>query len=124
MKRIVIAGISVLILLGALTIAYQRYQTQKSSWQQTTVSIDAQKKNLNIFIYDGQDGKDALSLLKEKAQVQQDRSGLVTSINGRQANSAKKEYWAFYINGNLAQVGPASYQTKKGDTITWKIMHY
>lgn len=74
--------------------------------------------------YRGEAGVDALTLLKEKATVRQDHSGLVTSINGRAAIPAKKEYWAFYVNGKLASVGPADYQTKDNDQIVWKIAQY
>lgn len=71
--------------------------------------------------YKGEAGKDALTLLRQKAAIQQDKSGLVTAINSRQADSNKREYWAFYVNGKSASVGPADYQTKDTDTIEWKI---
>lgn len=74
--------------------------------------------------YQGELGKDALLLLKEKATVETDASGLVVAINGRKADAAKREYWAFYINGTLAQVGPAQYSTTDQDTIEWKIEQY
>ncbi len=77
-----------------------------------------------IISYAGRDGVDALTLLKEKAPVQQDQSGLVVSINNRKADSGKREYWAFYVNGKLASVGPAAYKTKDGDRIEWKIEKY
>ncbi len=78
----------------------------------------------STFSYQGQNGKDALSILKAQAVVGQSASGLVVSINGRKANSAKHEYWAFYVNGKLAQVGPADYQTHSTDSIMWKISTY
>ena len=40
------------------------------------------------------------------------------------AEESKKEYWAFYINGKMANVGAADYQTKEGDKIEWKIEKY
>ncbi len=78
----------------------------------------------NYVIYQGLEGKDALTLLKQKAEVAQDNSGLVVAINGRKAESAKREYWAFYVNGKMAEVGPADYKTKEGDTIEWRISNY
>ena len=74
--------------------------------------------------YPGKTGKNALDLLKEKASIEQVSSGLVNGINGRKSDSGMHEYWAFYVNGKLAQVGPADYQTKDGDTIEWKIEKY
>lgn len=76
------------------------------------------------LIYKGEEGKDALTILKEKAKVEQEASGLVVSIDGRKADDKKREYWGFYVNGEMASVGPAEYQTKDSDTIMWKIEKY
>lgn len=76
------------------------------------------------FFYKGRVGKNALELLKVYADVEQDRSGLVVSIKGRASDNAKREYWAFYVNGKMAQVGPADYVTKNNDVIEWKIEKY
>ena len=76
------------------------------------------------FSYKGETGKDALTILKAKAPIEQAASGLVVSINGRKAQDAKHEFWGFYVNGEMAQVGPADYQTKDTDTILWKIEKY
>jgi len=48
----------------------------------------------------------------------------VVSINGRKADAQKHEYWAFYVNGKLSDVGPADYKTKDGDVVEWKIEKY
>lgn len=77
--------------------------------------------NNDYFSYEGVANKDALTLLKEKATIQQDKTGLVVNINGRKADPDKHEYWAFYINKKLAPVGPSRYKTKSGDLIEWKI---
>lgn len=74
--------------------------------------------------YIGKNGVTALELLKEKATIQQDSSGMVTSINGKKADTNKKEYWAFYVNGKMAPVGPAEYKTKNSDRVEWKIEKY
>jgi hypothetical protein len=80
--------------------------------------------HIGTVSYKGETGKDALTLLKHHATVVQDKSGLVTTINGRKADKAKHEFWEFLVNGKEAQVGPAQYQTKSTDTIEWKIGHY
>ena len=56
----------------------------------------------------------------ENTAVKQDSSGLVTGVNGLIADAKKNEYWAFYINGKISQIGPSQYQTKNSDIITWK----
>ena len=76
------------------------------------------------FEYPGLDGIDALTLLKQKTSIKQDSAGMVVSISGRQADNTQREFWSFYINGESAQVGPASYITKNNDIINWKIEKY
>lgn len=77
-----------------------------------------------VIAYQGKAGIDALALLKEHATVELDRSGMVSSINGRSADGAKREFWSFYINGKVAEVGPAAYITKDQDQLKWKIDTY
>jgi hypothetical protein len=75
------------------------------------------------FSYKGNSGVTALNLLEQYYKVQtKNYRGLgteVTGINGVDANS--KDYWAFYVDGKMAQVGPSSYVTKTGDSVTWKL---
>lgn len=75
--------------------------------------------------YQGQEGRTALELLKEKHKVETksfDFGEMVVGIDGRVATD--NEFWAFYINGNPAQVGAGDYQTKDSDSITWKLETY
>jgi len=88
------------------------------------VSPYPKQQNIDQISYKGKKGIDALTLLKDHALVEQDASGLVTSIGGRVADPKLHEYWAFYVNGKIASVGPAQYKTKASDTITWKIEKY
>ena len=88
-----------------------------------TISLQ-QEVQADTFTYKGESGRDALTLLKQKATAELDKSGLVISINGRKADNDKHEYWAFYINGKSASIGPADYQTKDTDTIQWKMDKY
>ena len=52
------------------------------------------------------------------------KNAYVTGINGREADTKKKEYWAFYVNGKPATVGAGSYILKQADKIEWKIENY
>lgn len=72
--------------------------------------------------YNGQNGQDALALLKKHADVTLKHysfGDLVTSINGTPGNGPK--YWTFYANGKMAQVGAGSYITKNSDKLEWKL---
>ena len=79
---------------------------------------------VDYISYVGITGKTALDLLDTRAAVVQAASGLVISINGRKADNSQHEYWAFYINGKVAERGPKEYITKDGDKIEWKIEKY
>jgi hypothetical protein len=48
----------------------------------------------------------------------------VNSINGQSADGTKREFWSFFINGKVAEVGPAAYSTKDDDRLEWKIATY
>ncbi len=78
--------------------------------------------------YAGQDGKTALELLKAKdpkaATKGDGANAYVTSVGGYAASDTKKEYWAFYVNGKLSDVGAGTYVTKSSDQISWKIATY
>lgn len=72
--------------------------------------------------YHGQEGKNALELLKQHAKVVTKTSSLgeyVVSINGNDGGG--KKYWSYYINGQLAQVGAGAYITHSTDVIKWKL---
>lgn len=73
--------------------------------------------------YSGRDGVTALDLLKEQEEVEE-QGGYVTAINGRAATEENREYWAFYLNGQLSQLGAEQYVTNDSDEIVWKIEKY
>jgi hypothetical protein len=76
------------------------------------------------FSYEGVTGKTALELLlaaDPSATVQgEGEMAFVTGIGGVPADSAS-EFWALYVNGEMAQVGAGSLVTETGDEITWKL---
>jgi len=117
-NKIFLIILILIILVGSvLFVFYNQHNKQVSS--RSTVSAQN-----NSFSYQGVEGKSALEVLKEKTTTKQAVSGLVISINGRQADENKREFWAFIINGNEAQVGPADYMTQEGDLVEWKIQNY
>lgn len=72
--------------------------------------------------YQGVEGKNALELLRASHRVETksfDFGEMVQSIDGVKAPAT--HFWAFYVNGNLAEVGAAEYQTKGDETISWKL---
>lgn len=45
----------------------------------------------------------------------------IESINGVDQKDADGKYWAFYVNGALAQEGASTLVAKAGDRIEWKL---
>ncbi len=91
--------------------------SQSAPAQNQTVSEQNQP-----IAYEGETGKSALELLKAKytATTKQSSYGeFVTSIDGKEGNGPK--YWAFYLNGKLADVGAGAYNSKNGDKIEWRL---
>lgn len=76
------------------------------------------------FSYEGRAGTTALDLLLEadpSAQVTgEGENAFVTAIDGVAADP-DSEFWALYVNGEMATVGAGSLETEDGDEITWKL---
>ena len=112
------------VLFVIFVAAFNGFSSQNRSLVTRSTTNVLINKSQDYFVYQGKTGQDALALLKAKTNVKQDSSGLVVSINGRAAKSAKKEYWSFSVNGKMAEVGPADYKTNSQDLIEWRIKTY
>jgi glucose uptake protein GlcU len=125
MKKIILTSLAFTVFIFGIVMIVSSNNPQKSV-QSVKISVQPSqiKPNLKYFSYQGQENIDALTLLKQITSLKMDNSGLVTSINGREAQARNKEFWAFYINGKMSQVGPAQYITKSTDKIEWKIENY
>lgn len=127
-KRFANIFLGAILLIAALYFAYGFFVAKDTS--QKSASFTSGEKPtptivlVDYFQYKGRTGKNALQLIQEQAAIELATSGLITSINGRKADNSNKEYWAFYVNGKLAPVGPADYQTKDEDLIEWRIEKY
>ena len=122
-KQVIILSVLILLLLGIIIISPSIIIKENTGVQISPTIIVVSEANKK-FTYKGKEGIDALSLLREETTSKQDNSGLVISINGREADSLNREYWSFYVNGKMASVGPADYITKDTDFIEWKIETY
>ena len=134
MKKLAVVLVLIIIVLGggyfAVTNLLPQNDTKESSTQQDVKTLKAtvvlnfgEEEKSNTYSLNLEEGKTALEATKNATggKVTLDNSGLVDSINGVKADSSKKEYWAFYVNGEYAKVGPADYKVRQGDTIEWKI---
>ncbi|WP_458414462.1 DUF4430 domain-containing protein [Schinkia sp. CFF1] len=90
------------------------------SWEDNTFTTEETIKIVGL-----ESDSTALSLLQKEETVETMDSAwgpMITSINGLAA--AGTYYWAFYVNGEEASVGAASYKPKAGETLTFKYKSY
>ena len=83
---------------------------------------DPQSFDISDFV-----GKSALEATESKLKVITNGTGanaFVTSINGIKANTNKREFWEFIVNGSQAQIGAGSYTVQNNDEIQWKITNF
>jgi hypothetical protein len=90
-------------------------------------NVAANTNAATTYLYPGQDGKNALELLKLAYPNTATKSSgslgeQVMSINGQEAGS--NEFWEFLVNGAAATVGAGSYVTKSTDMIEWKLTSF
>jgi hypothetical protein len=128
MSRVALGAKKTLISVAALVIIAGGgvglwLHSDNSSNKSTTASSQSAvvKSATTDITYKGEDGQNALTLLKKYAQVQTKTSSIgeyVTAINGNDGGGSK--YWTFYVNGQESQVGAGAYVTKSSDQIEWK----
>lgn len=90
--------------------------------QKTVLTIGNQSIDISSFV-----GKSALEATINFAKIEESGTGqnaFVTSIDGKVADSKKRQFWELVINGVSAQVGAGSYIVQKGDSILWKLSTY
>lgn len=108
-----------LLLLGAGCSLTQTVNVS-SSTATTNTAVNA---NVSSSVrYPGQDGKNALELLQSGHTVDVSAQGFVNAIDGRRPGD--RQFWAYYVNEKLGDVGAKEYQTKNGDQIEWKLESY
>lgn len=119
-----VSGFLFVIMIGVM-ISSSRVVKNPTTETKQQISKESQVIAEKDYVsYQGKTGESALAILKQQGSIEQDISGLVIAINGRKALSDKREYWSFFVNGKMAEVGPSEYQTNDKDFIEWKIQRY
>lgn len=125
-RRLEIFVIIVIIAVIGIVYAFKENASfspqvaQKDTAENTTA---LQQVPSTVVTYQGQDGQNALDILKatHKVEVKSYSFGdMVVSIDGIAPNPAT-HFWSFYVNGEMSQVGASQYQTKSTDVIKWQL---
>ncbi|MBX4204907.1 MAG: DUF4430 domain-containing protein [Candidatus Doudnabacteria bacterium] len=107
----------IVAIVAAIGVVYAF--TRKPVTAPTTTENNQQ---ISSVTYDGQDGRNALDLLKVFHQVDTKDTSygpMIIGIDGVKPDSS--HYWGFYVDGKLADRGADQYITKNGEHIEWKL---
>lgn len=120
-----IAGLLIIIVIGAAGWLMNKKKTASNSPDISTPTTQQNSESAqnDIISYNGKDGIDALTILKENHTVESSTSeygAFVNSIDGKAADS-NTTFWAFYINGAMANQAADKTITKNTDKIEWKL---
>ncbi|MSB16238.1 DUF4430 domain-containing protein [Finegoldia magna] len=93
---------------------------------------DSQATKVSIVLMDEVNNKE---ILKEDAEIKKDENlqsyleknhkavfekGMMTELEGIKQDPAKKQYWMYYVNGKMAEVGIGDYKVNENDKIEFK----
>lgn len=93
---------------------------------------DSQATKVSIVLMDEVNKKE---ILKEDAEIKKDENlqsyleknhkavfekGMMTELEGIKQDPAKKQYWMYYVNGKMAEVGIGDYKVNENDKIEFK----
>lgn len=93
---------------------------------------DSQATKVSIVIMDEVNKKE---ILKKDAEIKKDENlqsyleknhkavfekGMMTELEGVKQDPAKKQYWMYYVNGKMAEVGIGDYKVNVNEKIEFK----
>ncbi len=129
-KKIILVLGFLIIFFGTAFIQYRTSLPEKKEVVVSTISvkqiitIDDKKNQSSARIKIGSTALQLLTSTHKVISKGNKENAYITSIDGRMASEADKEFWSFSVNGKQAQVGAGSYFVKNNDTIEWKIETY
>lgn len=122
MKKILVTAVALLAAAGSAVGWAVVHDGTTEQTRQPVQAIREQQKSPEVVSYKGEDGKNALELLKQSYDVEtktyEGIGELATAINGVRADS--KHFWSFYVDGRQSSVGAGAYMTKSTEVISWK----
>ena len=114
--------VTVIGIIGIVYALTQQY-IDPSTYDQDDTAAEVQEVSASAIQYQGEDGKNALEILKSSHNVQtQDFAGVgefVTAIDGIEPDAT--HFWSLYVNGAQAQVGASAYITESSDQLEWRL---
>ncbi len=125
-KKLLLPAVLILVVVaGFLIFKFKSPRTLPAVSRETnyaTLKIEGQAYDISDYV-----GKTALEATEAKISITTNGTGanaFITSIGGRSANTLKREFWEFDVNGVEAPIGAGSYIIKNHDEIKWKVANY
>ena len=119
--------------------AQEPQKTEQTQEQAKTDENKTEKKaseseatKVTIVVMDEVNNKE---ILKEDAEIKKDENlqsyleknhkavfekGMMTELEGVKQDPAKKQYWMYYVNDKMAEVGSGDYKVNENDKIEFK----
>ncbi|WP_296143255.1 DUF4430 domain-containing protein [uncultured Anaerococcus sp.] len=106
-------------------------EVPKTETSQEEIAENPQTTNVEIIFYDKVNDKE---ILKENADLDKDglqsylennhkakfEDGMMTELEGISQDANKNQYWMYYVNDEMADVGIGDYVPKDGDKIEFR----
>ena len=137
-KKLLVLLMLVFTLTACNADKYKAQEPQKTEQAKTDENkseekaSDSQATKVSIVLMDEVNNKE---ILKEDAEIKKNENlqsyleknhkavfekGMMTELEGIKQDPAKKQYWMYYVNGKMAEVGIGDYKVNENDKIEFK----
>lgn len=96
---------------------------EKSETPETTsvkITIYDKVNDKEILTEDAEIGKDGLEKYLEEKHQAKFENGMMIELAGISQDKDKNQYWMYYVNDQMAEVGIGDYEVKEGDKIEFR----
>ncbi|WP_394019314.1 DUF4430 domain-containing protein [Anaerococcus cruorum] len=117
--------------LTVTTLTLTGCSNQASNQTEETVAENPQATDVEITIKDTVNDKE---ITKEEAKIDENglkdyleknhkavfKDGMMTELDGISQDESKNQYWMYYVNDQMAEVGIGDYVPKDGDKVEFR----
>lgn len=115
-KKIIISTFILGLLIFNLVACTNQSEEEQNQTHQITIIVNEESKVVQV-----EEDDTVMEIMKNNYQVETEfNDTFITGIDGLVADS-NKEFWAFYINDEMSNVGAAEARTQAEDIITFKL---
>ena len=94
--------------------------SEKEEITNVSIVIKDTVNDKEILKEDGKIGKDGLEKYLKENHKAKFEDGMMTEPEGIKQDKEKNQYWMYYVNGEMAEVGIGDYVPKENDQIEFR----